>query len=209
MPIALRVFFVIKEDEIFNSINDTMTLEEKVRHIYRLEVMKTSVDGRYSGYLQIALLAGLLNVGIHQHCLRYGYELYNCKILPLRHCSNSAIHILWRTLSNGVMNHIVPLVRCQTNEQFNTFSDHFDTVCAASSLCQFHANLDKANGEQWLMCDKCLLWYHEGCVYYAKQKRMPAHWFCGCVEKPECIWEDSLDDPSTPPIFCSLTNFKC
>ena len=34
-----------------------------------------------------------------------------------------------------------------------------------SSLCQFHGNLDKADGEQWLMCDKCLLKsYREGCV---------------------------------------------
>ena len=69
------------------------------------------------GYLQIALLAGLLNVGIHQHCLVPGYELYNCEIPPLRHCPNSAIHILWCTLSSGVMNHIVPLVKCQTNER--------------------------------------------------------------------------------------------
>lgn len=44
---------LITEDEIFDSINDTMTDEEKVRHVYQLEVMKTSVDGRYSGMLNI------------------------------------------------------------------------------------------------------------------------------------------------------------
>ena len=152
-------------------------------------------------------------MGIHQHCLAQGYELYNCEIPQLRHGPNSSIHILWCTLSRGVMNHIVPLIRCETNErkqsinetciflteffqifwtnglsffltEFNTYSDHFDTSCAASTLCQFHTDLQKADGEQWLMCDKCLLWYHESCVYYTKQKRLPAHWFCGC----SCIW---------------------
>ena len=44
---------LITEDEIFNSTNETMTNEEKVRHVYRIEVMKTSVDGRYSGMLKI------------------------------------------------------------------------------------------------------------------------------------------------------------
>ena len=45
--------FLIMEDEIFNSTNETMTNEEKVCHVYRLEVMKTSVDGHYSGMLKI------------------------------------------------------------------------------------------------------------------------------------------------------------
>ena len=44
---------LITEDEIFNSTNETMTNKEKVRHVCRLEVMKTSVDVRYSGMLKI------------------------------------------------------------------------------------------------------------------------------------------------------------
>ena len=43
---------LITEDEIFNSLDDAMSYEEKVRHVYQLEIMKTSVDGRYSGMLK-------------------------------------------------------------------------------------------------------------------------------------------------------------
>ena len=67
-----------------------------------------------------------------------------------------------------------PSTICIYFAEINTFSDNFDTVCAASSKCQFVHDIDSAARERWIYCKRCLLWY-ERCVYYAKQASLPKH----------------------------------
>ena len=48
---------MMTDDEIFGSLNENMTLEEKVKYVYQREIMKTSIDGRYSGMSQLTYKA--------------------------------------------------------------------------------------------------------------------------------------------------------
>ena len=82
--------------------------------------------------------------------------------------------------------YLIVYVDCLTD--INTFSENFDTVCAESSKWQFVHDLDSAARERWILCEHCLLWYHESCVYYTKGRSLPLRWFCGCMKQPECIW---------------------
>ena len=43
---------MMTDDEIFGSLNENMTLEEKVKYVYQCEIMKTAIDGCYSGMSQ-------------------------------------------------------------------------------------------------------------------------------------------------------------
>jgi len=54
-------------------------------------------------------------------------------------------------------------------------------------------DLDSAARERWILCEHCLLWYHESCVYYTKGRSLPSRWFCGCMKQPECIWSCDED----------------
>ncbi|XP_028418296.1 uncharacterized protein LOC114543566 [Dendronephthya gigantea] len=186
---------LITDDDVYGGLKDNMTMNDRVSYVYMREIMKTSVDGRYSGYLQIVLLAGLLKTTICQHCSAPGYELYNTEICP-PNGSTESIHLLWCQLSGGTINHIVPMLRCETDEHINTFSENFKTACAATMKCQFAHNLDSAADERWILCEQCLFWYHESCVYHITKRSLPAHWFCGCMKQPECIWANDFDEPT-------------
>lgn len=69
-----------------------------------------------TGYLQIVLLAGLLKTSIYQHCSAPGYELYNTEICP-QNGSKEFVHLLWCHMSGDMINHIVALLRCKTDER--------------------------------------------------------------------------------------------
>ena len=107
---------MITDDDIYGRIGEIKTMKEKVSYVYQREIMKTSVDGRYSGYLQIVLLAGLLKTRIYQHCSARGHELYNTEICP-RNGSEECVHLLWCSLSGDMINHIVPLLECETGRK--------------------------------------------------------------------------------------------
>ena len=132
---------LITNNEIYGELNDSMTIQDKVEHVYMREVTKTFVDGRYSGkatqcscmytfhmltvsftrktgYLQILLLSGLLKTSICQHCCNPGYELYNSEVCP-QVDTTKVIHLLWCHLSGDVVNHIVPMIKCETSESKN------------------------------------------------------------------------------------------
>ena len=113
---------------------------------------------------------------IIQHCTALGMELFNTELTPSDPPLNvPPIRILWCSISDGVPNHIVPLLKC--TQELNTFSKSFKRPCGV--FCQYEIDLESGQDVKWVQCDSCLLWFHCSCVQFRKE-RLRKSWNCGC-----------------------------
>ena len=95
--------------------------------------------------------------------------LFECICCNLKHIVNVTIDDHW--------------IIFKIFSEFNTFSKSFDCPCGAGIFCQYDKDMKSAQGEQWVVCDRCLVWFHKRCVVFWPRK-MGKMWSCGC-EKPD------------------------
>ncbi|XP_028518218.1 uncharacterized protein LOC114576192 [Exaiptasia diaphana] len=181
------VIHMLASETILTSLPENLSVIERIRTVFRKEVMATAIKGRYSGLLQVQMASNFLGTPVSMHCTEPGCESYNKTIQPRKTTAGPAVNILWCKLTDDAkaINHFAPLIHCpESRIKFNTFHHIEKNAAFQCPCCQF---LDDVI-EEVVQCQFCLVWYHRKCVEFSSVTRQQRQFACGCASNIDQQW---------------------